>query len=151
VYHFDKSAAKSNRWRTRESFLHILSVMGGWPGALVAQRIFRHKSRKRSFQIVYWGTVAINFGLLAFFILPAGKILLKTSLPSYSMQYVKNITDEIKNKSNAIQGKSASDLTGPKQYKGAMYSWTNKEGKKVFSNVGFPQDQAYTDGTIEWH
>lgn len=150
VYRFDKSAAESDRWRTRESFLHVLSIIGGWPGSLVAQRIFHHKSRKRSFQIVYWGTVAVNFGLLVFFVLPVGKAFLKTSLSLYSMQNQKIIAAEINKITGVTEKRSASDSIGSAKYKGAVYSWTNKEGKKVFSNVGFPKDQDFTDAKIEW-
>ena len=39
VYAQDKSAAKHNRWRTKESTLHTLALTGGWPGALLAQKI----------------------------------------------------------------------------------------------------------------
>jgi uncharacterized membrane protein YsdA (DUF1294 family)/cold shock CspA family protein len=60
VYAGDKSAARSNRWRTKESTLHLLSLLGGWPGALVAQKVLRHKSSKRPFRIVFWGTVVLN-------------------------------------------------------------------------------------------
>ena len=60
AYQHDKSAAQSNQWRTPESTLHILSILGGWPGALLAQKMFRHKSRKVSFQLVFWITVALN-------------------------------------------------------------------------------------------
>jgi len=60
VYALDKSAAQADRWRTRESTLHALALMGGWPGALFAQELLRHKSRKRSFQRVFWLTVLIN-------------------------------------------------------------------------------------------
>jgi uncharacterized membrane protein YsdA (DUF1294 family)/cold shock CspA family protein len=60
VYARDKSAAKGNQWRTAESTLHVLSLLGGWPGALVAQKLLRHKSKKQSFQIVYWATVVLN-------------------------------------------------------------------------------------------
>jgi uncharacterized membrane protein YsdA (DUF1294 family) len=60
VYAWDKSAARNDRWRTQESTLHLLSLLGGWPGALVAQRVLRHKSSKRPFLIVFWGTVALN-------------------------------------------------------------------------------------------
>ena len=35
------------------------------------------------------------------------------------------------------------------KYKGAIYSWTNKEGKRAFSNAGFPKNETYTDGKIE--
>ena len=64
AYAWDKSAAKSGRWRTQESTLHLLSLAGGWPGALVAQKVLRHKSRKQSFQFMFWFTVAINCSIL---------------------------------------------------------------------------------------
>jgi len=35
------------------------------------------------------------------------------------------------------------------KHKGALYSWTNKEGKRSFSNIGFPEDRNYTEGKIE--
>jgi uncharacterized membrane protein YsdA (DUF1294 family) len=60
AYGLDKRAAERGTWRTREATLHVLALFGGWPGALVAQRVFRHKSRKTSFQLVFWGTVAVN-------------------------------------------------------------------------------------------
>ena len=46
MYAIDKSAAKDGRWRTPESTLHWLSLIGGWPGGLVAQQVLRHKSNK---------------------------------------------------------------------------------------------------------
>lgn len=38
AYAFDKSAALANRWRTPESTLLLLGLLGGWPGALVAHQ-----------------------------------------------------------------------------------------------------------------
>jgi len=67
VYAVDKSAARHGRWRARESTLHLLAVIGGWPGALVAQRLFRHKSRKPSFQAAFILTVVVNCALLWWF------------------------------------------------------------------------------------
>lgn len=64
AYRLDKSAAERNAWRTSERMLHFMAVMGGWPGALVAQEVFRHKSRKLSFRLVFWTTVALNCGAL---------------------------------------------------------------------------------------
>ena len=64
AYALDKSAARNDRWRTQESTLHLFALLGGWPGALVAQRLFRHKSKKQSFQIVFWMTVILNCGVL---------------------------------------------------------------------------------------
>jgi uncharacterized membrane protein YsdA (DUF1294 family)/cold shock CspA family protein len=65
AYGWDKYEAESGGWRTRESTLHAFSLAGGWPGALVAQNLFRHKNRKPSFQFAFWLTVAGNCGLLA--------------------------------------------------------------------------------------
>jgi uncharacterized membrane protein YsdA (DUF1294 family) len=65
VYRVDKSAARDGSWRTPESTLHILSLLGGWPGAMIAQKVLRHKSRKASFQLVFWTTVAFNCAVLA--------------------------------------------------------------------------------------
>ena len=60
VYGFDKNAAQAGRWRTAESTLHLLSLAGGWPGAWIAQRLFRHKVSKTSFMAVYWATVLVH-------------------------------------------------------------------------------------------
>ena len=56
----DKSAALSGRLRTSEDTLLVVGLLGGWPGALIAQKLLRHKSRKGSFQLLFWGTVALN-------------------------------------------------------------------------------------------
>jgi uncharacterized membrane protein YsdA (DUF1294 family)/cold shock CspA family protein len=72
LYAFDKSAAADSRWRTPENNLHFVAFLGGWPGALVAQDVFRHKSRKAEFQHVFWLTVVFNCGALAW-LLVSGK------------------------------------------------------------------------------
>jgi len=64
LYAFDKSAARRGGWRTQESTLHAVSLLGGWPGALLAQDLFRHKSSKADFQSVFWITVVVNCGAL---------------------------------------------------------------------------------------
>nr|WP_275445543.1 DUF1294 domain-containing protein [Alteromonas sp. MmMcT2-2] len=38
-YGIDKSAAKKEKRRVSEAKLHILSLLGGWPGALLAQQM----------------------------------------------------------------------------------------------------------------
>ena len=60
AYAFDKSAAVSGRWRTAEQTLHLFSLAGGWPGALVAQQLLRHKTSKPSFVHAFWLTVLVN-------------------------------------------------------------------------------------------
>ncbi len=72
AYGIDKSAAEKNRWRIRESTLHVFGVLGGWPGALAAQRRFRHKSTKASFQAAFRLTVVLNCVALGWLFTPAG-------------------------------------------------------------------------------
>jgi uncharacterized membrane protein YsdA (DUF1294 family)/cold shock CspA family protein len=60
LYWLDKSAARRGDWRTQERSLLLIGLVGGWPGAVVAQRILRHKIRKQSFQLVFWGTAVMN-------------------------------------------------------------------------------------------
>jgi uncharacterized membrane protein YsdA (DUF1294 family) len=60
VYAVDKRAAGRGKQRVPESTLHLMAVAGGWPGALLAQQAFRHKTAKRSFRRVFWITVAVN-------------------------------------------------------------------------------------------
>lgn len=79
-YAFDKSAARSGRWRTPESTLHLFGLLGGWPGALLAQRIFRHKTRKLSFQVAFWITVVLNCGGLWWFFRSSGFAVLRSVL-----------------------------------------------------------------------
>jgi len=64
LYARDKSAAQKGKWRTAESTLHLFSLVGGWPGAAIAQSQLRHKSKKLSFRVVYWFTDIMNCGIL---------------------------------------------------------------------------------------
>lgn len=68
IYGLDKRAAKSGQRRTPESTLHLLSLLGGWPGAMYAQQLFRHKSVKQPFRTVYWITVVINIGWFCYLV-----------------------------------------------------------------------------------
>jgi uncharacterized membrane protein YsdA (DUF1294 family)/cold shock CspA family protein len=75
AYAHDKSAAQNHRWRTQESTLHLLSLLGGWPGAFLAQQFLRHKSRKSSFRIVFFSTVALNCIVVVWLMLAEGSSL----------------------------------------------------------------------------
>ena len=68
MYGADKSAAEQGRWRTSESTLHTIALAGGWPGALVARRVFRHKTTKQPFRTIFWVTVIANCVALAWFV-----------------------------------------------------------------------------------
>jgi uncharacterized membrane protein YsdA (DUF1294 family)/cold shock CspA family protein len=68
VYWLDKRASVRGGWRVAEGTLHWLSLACGWPGALLAQHLLRHKSAKQKFRRIYWLTVAVNIaGFVAAF------------------------------------------------------------------------------------
>jgi uncharacterized membrane protein YsdA (DUF1294 family) len=60
MYAVDKRRAASGAWRISEVTLHAIELLGGWPGALAAQRVFRHKRRKTSYMAVFWTIVAAH-------------------------------------------------------------------------------------------
>lgn len=68
MYGIDKSAAQHGGRRTSESALHTVALVGGWPGALVARRVFRHKTIKQPFRTVFWLTVVANCAALAWLV-----------------------------------------------------------------------------------
>ena len=76
AYAFDKSKAQQGAWRTAESTLHMLALIGGWPGAAIAQQRLRHKSQKRAFRNMFWFTVVINVGALFWLLSPKGSVFL---------------------------------------------------------------------------
>ncbi|KAI3591732.1 hypothetical protein D9X30_3257 [Cupriavidus sp. U2] len=64
AYAEDKVRANRKAWRIPEANLHLIALCGGWPGALAAQHLLRHKNRKHEFQVVFWATVVLNIGAL---------------------------------------------------------------------------------------
>lgn len=72
TYAKDKAAAQNGDWRTPEMTLHIMSALGGWVGAMVAQTYLRHKSQKPEFRMAYYLTVIINMAGLLFILTGGG-------------------------------------------------------------------------------
>jgi len=64
----DKRNAIRGQWRVSEKTLHLWSVIGGWPGALLAQRMFRHKTKKRSFIVMLWLGILTNLAVFSYYI-----------------------------------------------------------------------------------
>ena len=62
AYLFDKASAERGGRRTPENTLHLFDLLGGWPGALIAQQQFRHKTVKQPFQLFFWLSVLGNLG-----------------------------------------------------------------------------------------
>ena len=68
MYRADKAAAERGEWRIKETTLHTVDLVGGWPGGLVARRLLRHKTRKQPFRALFWGSVAANCAVLAWLV-----------------------------------------------------------------------------------
>lgn len=64
AYAIDKNAAVCGRWRISESTLHAMELGCGWPGAWLGQRLFHHKTTKRSYRIIFWIMVVLNLGAM---------------------------------------------------------------------------------------
>ena len=60
MYRSDKRQAQEGQQRTPENWLHLSELLGGWPGALIAQQVYRHKTRKVSYQTVFWLIIAAH-------------------------------------------------------------------------------------------
>jgi uncharacterized membrane protein YsdA (DUF1294 family)/cold shock CspA family protein len=78
-YAMDKRAAKEHQWRVREGTLLALGILGGWPGAILAQQVLHHKTRKVAFRRAFWGTVALNIAALIAFDSPTWVALLRAA------------------------------------------------------------------------
>ena len=68
MYSYDKSAARSSGQRTPENTLHLVDLLGGWPGALIAQQRLRHKTVKQPFQAIFWATVVLNVAAMGWLV-----------------------------------------------------------------------------------
>jgi uncharacterized membrane protein YsdA (DUF1294 family) len=60
LYATDKRRARFGGWRVPERTLLFWGFIGGWPGAIVAQQVLRHKTQKVSFREAFWVTVIFN-------------------------------------------------------------------------------------------
>jgi uncharacterized membrane protein YsdA (DUF1294 family) len=68
LYGFDKRRARLGGSRVPEARLHLVELLGGWPGALAGQRVFRHKTRKTSFRLVFWLIVLVHVAAWAWYL-----------------------------------------------------------------------------------
>ena len=65
-YGYDKLIAGTSRLRVPEAMLHTLAIMGGSPAGLLAQKAFKHKTIKRSFQTLYWLIVILQISFIVY-------------------------------------------------------------------------------------
>lgn len=68
MYRLDKTAAVQGTWRISEATLHLVALLGGWPGAMLARPVLRHKTTKQPFRTIFWFTVVANCVALVWFV-----------------------------------------------------------------------------------
>lgn len=61
AYYADKRASIRKTWRVSEYNLHTLEFLGGWTGALLAQKMLKHKTKKKSYRAMFWFVVVAEF------------------------------------------------------------------------------------------
>ena len=72
VFGWDKFRASRGGWRVAENTLHLLCLLGGWPGGLLGRALFRHKTQKQPFTAVFWATVVVNTLIFVSLLSPVG-------------------------------------------------------------------------------
>jgi len=85
LYYKDKRAAKEGLWRVSEDTLHIIALLGGWPGAIMGQYIFRHKTQKLRFRVVFYLTLLINLTVFVGLHTPYGQKPFRSAV--YNSEY----------------------------------------------------------------
>ena len=64
AYGWDKRQAQNNGWRVSKKQLHTLALLGGWPGAMIGQNFFRHKTQQMEFKVMTWVAAALHVFLV---------------------------------------------------------------------------------------
>lgn len=64
----DKRAARQGARRLSELGLHLLELLGGFPGSWLGQRLLRHKTRKTSYVVVFWLIVVLHVAAWAWYL-----------------------------------------------------------------------------------
>ena len=90
MYWIDKHAAQRGGQRTAENTLHLFELCCGWPGALMAQQVFRHKTRKGSYQFVFWLAVLANLGALGWLLVAPEAAALRQQLDFDLLNYLRD-------------------------------------------------------------
>lgn len=65
IYGADKMAARKGMRRVPEATLLVFGVTGGWPGAILGQQLFRHKTQKQPFKTYFIISVIVSIAVMA--------------------------------------------------------------------------------------
>lgn len=83
LYALDKVVSNHSRWQIPESLFHLASVLGGWPGAVFAQSLLRHKPISPSFNACFWLSVFLSLTLYTWSLTPNGRVDLQALLMTF--------------------------------------------------------------------
>lgn len=86
LYWTDKRRARFGGWRISERTLLFWGIIGGWPGAIVAQQVLRHKTQKKSFREAFWATVVVNVALFVLLSTPTFDRLVDQAITDFSIR-----------------------------------------------------------------
>ena len=82
IYRHEKAMATSHPWKISDSALHLCSLVGGWPGAALADKMVHHEPQKMSFRVIYWSTVVLNSFVFFWLLSTSGSAQLRSILNS---------------------------------------------------------------------
>lgn len=64
MYGADKMAARRAMRRVPEATLLVFGLIGGWPGAIIGQQLFRHKTQKQPFKTYFVVSVIVSISAM---------------------------------------------------------------------------------------
>ncbi|WP_447841101.1 DUF1294 domain-containing protein [Enterobacter ludwigii] len=64
MYGADKMAARRPMRRVPEATLLVFGLIGGWPGAIIGQQLFRHKTQKQPFKTYFIVSVIVSISAM---------------------------------------------------------------------------------------
>ena len=69
AFGYDKAIAPKGATRVPEAILLVLTLLGGSIGAVLARPLFRHKTQKVSFRLIFWPCVIVSIALVTVYYL----------------------------------------------------------------------------------
>ena len=69
LFFTDKQKAKKDKWRIKESTLHLAGFLGGIIGSITAMILFHHKTKKPMFVIITIIALLFNIFVLYMFLI----------------------------------------------------------------------------------
>ena len=64
LFAIDKYKVRHQQWRIAESSLHLMDLLGGWCGGLLAMTALHHKIHKKSFLVIFTITVITHIAVI---------------------------------------------------------------------------------------